>query len=392
MLSFEADASIAPYLDRLLAEQTAGHIAAGTLEAGFKTAGVSVIGQSGLSAWKLVLLHAGVLPWDGPRNLYRVLALPPGGLPQKGTPRTFTQGAASIFFPACQPQIATDPLWRPVQGETTAAAITSWWKTTAGEGWSRFPINAMQVVGKANAALPTGVKTSLLYIDDFVFHQADSVVRLEQVLNLSASRDQAPSCPDPDPTTPAQDYEDDLVNFNTACLTTQDGQRRFRQGFIFHPQATTATPSVISQQQIRGLAGKQSIPIVHAWRREPKDAESPPPPDNGTAAQLPVPTPAVVWSDVRDFMAAQYGLNSTPNAGIPAFVPGVDDAGPFSVALEHTYGDQLQAVDTPGRRDQHPQIDTLGVTGLAADLCRAPRRRRRHRPPTHRRRAVLHGR
>jgi hypothetical protein len=347
VLQFHPDPRSAPLLDLLLELQSAGAIPSTTLSGRLLPGSNAPDPQSGgfinvvVNGWRLSLLHAGRLPWDGPLPHYKVLATPQAGATSSLS--TFDTGMAMVFFPVPGPPIAP-PAFPPETPATamlqriwaapasTPDGLDAFWRTQTGGmvGWVEAPINAVQIANAAGTPLQpfaTGDKISaaLLFLDDFVFHSAESTTRFEAILALDAPIDVAPAGTYP----PSHDYKDDLVNYNTAIveverLDSTTGRTSWidiQSDLVFGVKPV----SPLDAPPAPASVNRQTIPISHAWPRDPRD-------------QNPRPT-TVSWQDTRAFIAAQYGV-----AGV------LDpEAGPYRIELAHTYGATLPAIDAAGQ-------------------------------------------
>ncbi len=290
-----------------------------------------------IDGWKFQLLHAGLLPWDGPQPLYRVLATKEGTAPS-GKPRTLQTQAASLFFAATtglpaalQNNGARSPqMWRPEglpsTGKLDASALSDYWHKKCGDVWPSLPINAIRT---ATAPLEK-VALQILCIDEFSFEMAESVVRLEKSLSLAVDDLEGASCV-PDGTTPeyhpAKDYKADLQNFNTAFVRRVADGKPLGEEIHRGPQRVQADSPSSKTKEFRN---RQDIPLAHSWPKEPLNV----PAADGVSA--PPSNPNLDNDDVRKFIALQYGVQID------------QEAGPYEIDLEHTYGERLAASDANG--------------------------------------------
>lgn len=294
--------------------------------------------------WRLELLETKALPWDGPNPVYRVVARPSSNaeIPE-GEPRTLTGGTAVLKLarpqaletkakdridPEAKPEFQRDRwLWRPAD-TVDAGKLAAFWKTQ-NSAWAALPINALflspagsavPAPGKAPEAAKLGEATALdcLFLGDYSFQLADDRLRFERQLVVGtvgngADGDEACSIQQQPP---AEDYEDDLVNFNAARILDRNGARlddrvRFAQG-------------ALANSQKGHLFRRQVIPLVLEWEREPANTRPKP-------GQEPPKLDQLTWKHLRDFVRRTY----------------LDDLAsePFQVRLEHTYGASFSAVD-----------------------------------------------
>ena len=322
VLLFTPDASCASLLDAIWQLESKQQIAEGTLSSAFSTAAIA--------SWNLTLLHAGRLPWDGPQVRYKVLATPKSDtdFASPGQPATWPGGKISLFIPAIAAGLTATSddqslLWQALPGDGDAAKVQNFWKSQSrGDGWLGIPINCISI---ARAGAPLGdvdkISIGALWLDDFSFHAAESTIHLEKVLVLNTS---AVNCNGTltDNNNPARDYEDDLVNYNTAHVRLAGSSADVDPSFVFRPQRTRIPGATV----LGGLTRQQTIPLTHGWPREPRDE-----PDRETQ-------PAVGWRDIRTFMGQQYALSSYPDP----------DLGPYVSEVEHTYGAVLP-IQTPDK-------------------------------------------
>lgn len=269
--------------------------------------------------WKLSILHAGALPWDGDSPVIKVLANPVGGLTvDTDQLRVWEGGAIELFVPcpakAGGPDIVLAPgnvegsiaLWRAPAD--SAANVKSFWtgKSVApGMEITAFKVNDIpeKEVGQ--------VTVNAMALDEFTFAAAESPVRLERIVRVEASATCGKMFD------PLGEYEDDLDNFNAAVLLYGDT--------VIDPGQVRAPQKVMRQQTEPGDSPVQFIPIIESWARDPADERV----DflNRRTEQGPIS-----WEAIRLRIAEIYGLRPPKS---------------YSLALEHTYGDRLPLGDIP---------------------------------------------
>lgn len=302
VLTFEPDADTAPLLAAFLA--AAGRSAGDLLERAFAAA----VDQD----WSYGLLHAGVLPWDGPDPRYKVLADPKGSRKAaEQEPRTHKGGAFALFLPATDK--ALDATRHGVRhllqtGAKSVPALAAYWAGINGGSRPEQPINAVRVT-PVDAAQQT---VKLSFAHDFSFRPAESTVSLERVLTYEVADTRPPEdCQDgtPPPMDPEKDFREDFINFNAVRMFDRQTGRLLEPDAARRPRRVGAGDTG-TQSALR----KQSVPLLRRWPHDPRDVEG---------ADL----PAVMWQEVRDHVARQYGLRTDASAG------------PFDLELEHTYGE-----------------------------------------------------
>ncbi len=293
--------------------------------------------------WTVQLLSAGILPWDGPNPVYRMLAERTGTAANAG-PLTCQETHASFFLaaPVTLDLLKIDNqgsrhLWDPRDPQqwgapASALALEQRWAVKAGAAWKDIRFNALQVRGITE---PAKAAAHAMLLDEFDLFAAESPLRLEKILAvtaLSPRMTELANIPADDPRQfdPLRDYEDDFVNLNTARIwrtdATTGGEIELEQALLRAPQRTEAQPT---QCTVGGAQRRQTIPLLRAWPFEPLDV----PKDE---------VPATIrWEKVRDEIARRYGLAAEP------------DKWPYRIDLEHTYGDRVRA------KDEHDVV--LGV-------------------------------
>lgn len=287
--------------------------------------------QVTFEGWTIEFVHSGVLPWDGPEATYRVLASSAGPA-AKGEPRTRTAFAHPVFFAATLeslrankvgvPETASRHLWPAPPEYADPAALAAYWATKAPAWPSGLPFNALQVDG-LNPDVKAGVH--LVFADQFNFLPAESAVRLEQVLTLTAlPANTGSAVRTGTDRLPVDDYQDNLINFNTVFLLDSKGKEIDKE-ILRTPLATTYAESVGDVASCRvGLSNReQSVPLLHGWPRDPLDRRDDPGSDAGTIATSPL------WQAIRTSVLTHYGYGDH------------DDS--LSLEIEHTYGDRIQA-------------------------------------------------
>jgi len=269
--------------------------------------------------WQVQLLQSDPLPWDGPERVYRVLALPPKDVKQTDPDgqRTCTPRAALLRL------ALSDPLSAPRSFQDVAQTTAKWlWKPSAvaspqelQQDWQAragaaagLPVTSLLV--DAPAALTDAVDA--LVLGDYTFFLANSRLRIERYLGVSAPLSDGSTANCTPNQTPLQDYEDDLVNYNTARVRKATGELldervRFAQG---------------ADQQQRQLNRRQVIPLLFEWPREPNDQKK-------YAQKSGAERPALTWADMKDYVRFA-ALDTTAIE-------------PFAVELEHTYATSMAA-------------------------------------------------
>jgi hypothetical protein len=305
LLRFDPDPGSADVLDALLARL-------GPAE--FKPVFNGAVG-SGEAGWTLELLHAGRLPWDGPRNVYRILAAPPAGArAPEGASTAYPGRTLAMFIGSGRrlaPNVTGDNprryIWSGGSVAATPAALQAWWEREAPR-WAGSMVNAVRVTGVADSK---EAALTLMAVNEYSFAPAESAVRLEKILTVEGSA----FCGSTDYNDPRPDYEDDLVNFNSAKL--------IENGRLVDPRQLRI-PQVVKagQGEVGTLANRdQYIPLVEGWPRDPSDRRDTRSP--------------VHWTQIRDMIAGHYRLK--PDAA----------PGPFRAPLEHSYGDRMEVSPTP---------------------------------------------
>ena len=284
--------------------------------------------------WSLVLLQTSPLPWDGPKQVYRVLAKPnPGGTqpnplgPRTCDARSVTLGlraplslSASVGAVTTAKNAAWQWLVKPDASITSIQALQQDWDLRA-KAWSEMPINAFFVAGGDD------LKADLnsLFLGDYNFFLANSRLRLEQTLGVYADlADSSPANCTPNQT-PLQDFEDDLINYNTASAVTAQG-KLLDDRVRFSQQARG--------QMLRELHRQQIIPLVFEWPHAPGNSLA----ENRNKS-------AAGWVEFRRFVRF-LALDKS-------------DQEPFSVQLEHSYSTTIKATDRLGVPIQLSRADAF---------------------------------
>lgn len=291
---------------------------------------LGVEGSSALSAlferavvpggWKLRLLSHVPLPWDGPRKVYRVLATRPGEVtaadagPRTCEPQSVTLSLRAPYSPlkTLAGRVPAEDslvrwLWKPDASITSVDALRDAWRDQFGP-WANMPVNALFIAGGASLI----AEIDAVFLGDYNFFQANSRTRLEQILGVYAQiPEQTPTNCEPN-IDPAQDFEDDLANFNTASALTMQGE--LLDNRVRFAQRSTAN--------VRGLNRHQVIPFVFEWAHAPNN-------DKGVD-----PKNAVTWKEIRHYVKSVM-LEQLPSE-------------PFRAQLEHTYCTTAAAVAGDG--------------------------------------------
>jgi hypothetical protein len=311
----------------------------------------AVEASTDISGWQLRLVHAGNLPWDGPDLQLKLLAKPTTAAIVAGQPRTLTTAPFSFFVPATRAGLEAmavgdsngqDPysrhLWVPrLPADANPAALVSYWAAQAPNFASGQPINAVLVEGLAVGVEAAGLH--VVFIDQFSLAAAESKVRLEQVLTVLVE----PGAPSSDPggfRRPAEDYQDNLINFNSAVMVGAAGSALQEDHLrtpkaITYEQATHPDPAICRV----GLSNtQQTIPLLHGWPRDPCDPAGPEPvAGKGDRSGRGVrPVGGVSWQEIRVAVAANYGYARDT------------DGDEFALELEYTYGDRLPLTENGG--------------------------------------------
>ncbi|KPL66747.1 hypothetical protein SZ64_00695 [Erythrobacter sp. SG61-1L] len=307
VLLFEPEPSAAVALEAMSARLS---------DAGFRSLFNAALSAAGEANWTLTLLHHGILPWDGPRTQYRLLAIPQGGaaVPEGGS-RMYPGRKLSLFVAAqlsaggpieLSPNIDAGErfIWRS-PAKSSVAALEGFWTRLAQSGEMR--INAIRMAGSGD---PSDISLVAMPIDAFTFAAAESPVRLEKVLRVKGTSD----CPAGDPDDPRPDYEDDLENYNSAVLS--------RNGEDLAP-AHYRIPQRMDAAD-RSPQREQFIPLIEGFPRDPADRSV-------ELERAGEPIPSIPHCKIRDAIAEIYGLG-------PASLE-------FQVELEHTYGDRMEVGD-----------------------------------------------
>lgn len=289
-----------------------------------------------VNGWQLELLHGGVLPWDGPNPIYRMLAIPTATANTVGSSLVCQETSASFFLPALTSplkmlKVGARHLWDPRQWGPigTPLELEERWAAESGAAWKNLKVNAFKVEGIEPAALDRATAHVML-LDEFDLLAAESPLRLEKILAVTALSPRMASLEnlpvsDPRNFDPLRDYEDDFINFNTVRVwqpkpSAPGGEVLLEEGLLRSPQRSEANPV---QCLVGGAQRRQTIPLLHSWPFEPLDL-----PERQKPAK-------VSWKNVRDEIARRYNLIDEP------------DGGPYRVDLEHSYGDR-RAVTEPG--------------------------------------------
>lgn len=290
--------------------------------------------------WRLQLLSSDALPWDGPEKVYRVLALPP-----KDAKQTAPDGQRTCMPRAALLRLAlTDPLSAPRSFQDAEKTTAKWlWKPGAvaspqelQQDWqarmgTAASLPATSLIVDAPAALTDAVDA--LVLGDYTFFLANSRLRIERYLGVYAPLSDGSTANCTPNQTPLQDYEDDLVNYNTARVRKATGELldsrvRFAQG---------------ADQQQRELNRRQVIPLLFEWPREPNDQAQY---AQRYAQSSTTERPPLTWTDMQKYVRFA-ALDTTAIE-------------PFSVELEHTYATSIVARSgdgTPVRFERDASYD-----------------------------------
>lgn len=315
--------------------------------------------------WRMEFLHAGRLPWDGPDIVWKFLATPAGAPAVEGKPRTRLGFSCALFVPVLANDRALKArpvgdtngqaagsrhIWAPSAAVgSSATALASFWAGLAPTWPVGLPINAVQVSG-IDMGADAGV--TVVFLDQFTFEQAESVVRLEKVLTVRASKDTPTEPTDQSGAmTPAQDFEDDLVNFNTAIVLTQTSVELDPE-LLRRPAAVTFQQAIHADAPIcrdGNLNREQRIPLTHGWPRDPLD------PLDGSPESTRYLS-GVGWQAIRRSVSDRYGF--TQDA----------DGFAFNVKIEHSFGDRLRL----GQGTQDLRIDRSQRLDWPVELATEP--------------------
>ncbi|TXI48868.1 MAG: hypothetical protein E6Q50_09240 [Lysobacter sp.] len=328
VMTFEPDTAIAAELSKL--RENIGDAGLRSLLAG------------DIPGWRLELLHAGVLPWDGPHPVYRMLAIP-NGTATRGESLMCQAKNAAFFLPALASALPMNKvererhIWDPrTWGNVDSPrSLEQKWEDIAGAAWKNVRVNALQVSGITDAG---SASAHAMMLDEFDLSAAESPLRLEKVLGVTALSPRMEAiCAidslatnDPRNFDPLRDYEDDFINLNTVRVWRQDvsapsGETQLDEALLRSPQQTEASPQ---QYRVAGAQRRQTIPLLHSWPTDPLAREEFVKLKDEDAAQV-----KLTWQMVRDDIARRYGLLSEA------------DKGPYRIDLEHTYGDRLNVTD-----------------------------------------------
>lgn len=323
VLEFVPDPSVARELD--------------TLRAGLNPVEFAKLFSTSTADWEYSLLHAGALPWDGPQTKYRIAARPfsTAGVALGASLMCEESTLAFFMAPVSGSQNAlhapavdsTRSLWRADVGTVAASTVdqvAAQWTHRYGPVWAALEFNALEVFGLTR---PDQVAVSVMMLDEFNFNAADSATQLERVMStLATSPRTAALCNVTDPADPRnfdplRDYEDDYVNQNSAQIQFADGGVAGAMAVL--GPATLRTPMRTEIDPVTcnicDVNRRQTIPLLHGWPSEPMDR-----PEREWPAQ-------VLPDMVREEVGKRYGALPDP------------EAGPYTVTLEHTYGDRLIA-------------------------------------------------
>ncbi len=299
---------------------------AGLLELIEKKLGAAALGALFSSAkfddgWTLKLLDTAPLPWDGPHKVFRVLARPKDKAASTGADGLLTCPARPALLHLNAPRkLATTPradqdikksgvmwLWKP-DGVNSVDTLAQDWLAKVG-AWAEMPVTSLMIdmPGVADAAVDT------LVIGDYTFALANSRLRIEQYLGVqSPLSGGADACMVNQ--SPLQDYEDDLVNYNTARVRRADGPLLDQR--VRYAQSGAG--------MVRDLNRHQVIPLLFEWNREPNDLKEHKPDATGTRQ-----VPPVSWDQMQRYVRFAALEASTME--------------PLTIELEHTYATSLPA-------------------------------------------------
>ncbi|MQA38935.1 hypothetical protein [Rugamonas aquatica] len=294
-------------------------------------------GQAGLAAmfksarldngWTLELLASAPLPWDGPQVMYRVLAVPPANAvqPDPAGPRTCPPCSAVMHLRAPVSLSAVLGfqdverrhaawLWKPA-GVHTPAALQQFWRASAPQ-WADLPVTTLMIDGPATLT----EAVDALVLGDYTFSLANSRLRIEQYLGVYAPLAGGAANCSPNQT-PLQDYEDDLVNYNTVRIRQATGE-------LLDTRVRFAQQ--VSQSE-RELHRRQVIPLLFEWQREPNDLRQY---ATGNTRLPDRDIPSITWQQMQRHVKFA-ALETTA-------------AEPFSIELEHTYASAMPALTAAG--------------------------------------------
>lgn len=275
-----------------------------------------------LGIWRLELLETVALPWDGPNQVYRVVAMPKSGAKQEedNGARTCDPTSAVLMLQAPL-HVSTSNreyldsekkiskwLWQPGPPINSIQGLRQDWDQKA-LTWSKMPINTFFVEGgdKFNAEM------DCLFLGTYNFFLANSRLRLEEILGVYANLSDVALANCVPNRTPLQDFEDDLVNYNVASVLSVQGE--LLDDRVRYAQAT--------DQMVRKLNRQQIIPLVFEWPHAPKNTL-----ENANKKL------ALSWGDMREYV--RYAALEMSRKE------------PFSIQLEHSYSTVIQATDKFG--------------------------------------------
>ena len=295
--------------------------------------------------WHFELLHGGILPWDGPNPVYRMLAIPEGKAKAKVAGSLMCPAKNAAFFLAAPiealplKKVGVRHLWdsRPWGTISSAAALETKWVKKAGTAWRDIRVNALQVAGITDKTALERTSAHAMLIDEFDLVAAESPLRLEKILEvtalsprmaaIAAIKDLKPD--DLRNFDPLRDYEDDFINLNTARVwrpdnAAPDSEVQLEEAMLRSPQRSEAQPK---QCKVEDAERRQTIPLLHAWPSDPLDRQEIASLDDDKAKLV-----KINWQMIREDIARRHDL-------LPE-----TDKGPYQIDLEHTYGDRLRVM------------------------------------------------
>lgn len=286
------------------------------------------------NGWVFSLLHSGQFPWDGPKKVIKLLAEPQKQKSEKPGDDLMCTLAQFEFF--ISPMKSGDYLkaksvskqsgssikrhiWNP--NVVDVARLNDQWShrfdASITEKWSKIIFNAFEVYGLEQ---PKEATLNIMMANEFNFHAAESPVRLEKILTCEAKSprlDQNKIRP----IDPLRDFEDDLVNFNSAILSYSSNLPARRS--VLGERTLRIPMRTEFEQNLRcitdGLVREQNIPLLEGWPSDPLNIPEKDWKDD------------ISWSDIRGITTQCYDLVQ------------MSTAGPFFVDLQHTYGDREPA-------------------------------------------------
>lgn len=272
--------------------------------------GQSVIDLTNNSRWTCGVILAGILPWDGPEPLLRVLVESAETSKTAGEPLTFDHGRLEFFLPLAATIALTDVVGLDDRTVFYSPAgpfdlLPAYAGLKQRPGANFLQVNTQDISEVTSLAA--------VYAGDYEFSRGQSVLRTERIIEIDT------------PTVPASagvartTQAEDLAAYNTLRIRRRDasiGRAYWAPNGVIWADGTVHDSSEVcgAAPCSTALGLRQVIPVADSWPGVPSDV---------------APDAASDWQAVRSLVFDQYRIDqSRPDRTV-------------FVMAQHSYGDLI---------------------------------------------------